>query len=565
MNFMRDDLRLPDLTFPDVKLGVRETHWNLNRWLYRNGAALRLGDAVEAIRSGRLGGPIVERIELVKKIHAAIRDQLAKGGSQNTAQTQITMTNYLVRWAEEANHPLTLAQIEATYLDWGNVLKHRVTVRKDLKAGTAWGYASHTGNVLDRVLGRQTPLIERTGIKQPRGRRTPQGVRADKQNMESTFAFGHLLQDICDGLPLAVLWGPLPARIALRGGGELEHWSKADPKRWSQLVLEAHSKARTLQTRYPLANLRILAELLMFIGQTGMNLGSAFQLKLRQFSYSTAAEEDSLDVRDYKERRGGEVLFKVFRTYKAHLERYLDWRRSVFPDEELLFPVVRPMAGAERKPPQFNPITQAGKHAGVRFVGPQMLRGARINWLLRESGDPELTADMAQHRVDVLRANYERPSLQRAIREVGRFWQANDPSLARATSLEPTAPGQCDGVPKAVEFKPKKAPSPDCVLPSGCLWCEHHRDVDSLDYVWALVSFRHLKWCEVALYHPPRGATTKHPAQFAIERISEKLIWFRESNAQRQGWVEESLARVEDGHYHPNWVPLVNRFDRGSA
>jgi len=40
-------------------------------------------------------------------------------------------------------------------------------------------------------------------------------------------------------------------------------------------------------------------------------------------------------------------------------------------------------------------------------------------------------------------------------------------------------------------------------------------------------------------------------------RLSDKLRWFLESNKQRQGWVDEALARVEEGNYHPDWLRLI--------
>lgn len=560
---MRENLHLPDLTFPDVKLGIAQTPWNLNRWLYRGGAALRLDKVAEAISSGRLGRPLLERIELVQKIHSVLCGQLASGGSKFSASTRIDSMNALVLWADENHRPLTVAEIQTTYIHWTDALNQRVKVRKDMLNATAYHYASLVGTFLDCVLCRARPMILLTRIRRGKTRKTPLGAQADKQNLEWTFAFGHLLQDICDGLPLEVLWGPLPARIPLRSGGELEHWSKAHAKEWRKTMLDNYAADRTLETRWPLANLRIEAELLMFIGQTGMNLAQAHQLALRHFSYSS--DVDSYKVREYKARRGGEVLFTIYKEYRAHFERYLAWRRSVFPGNTPLFPLVR-LPGRERSAdvaPRFTSIRKYCEQIGVRFVPPQMLRNTRVNWVLRRTGDPDLTAEMAQHGKEVLLGVYVRPSLQRAVGEICRYWQKNDPTLTRVIPLHPVAPGECDGEPKAMLFKPKEAPLPDCVRPSGCLWCEHHRDVDSLDYVWALACFRHLKIIEVSIYHPPQGASAKHPGEYAIERMSQKLTWFHDSNAKRHGWVEEALSRVDEGNYHPEWARLIRDMEGG--
>jgi hypothetical protein len=104
---------------------------------------------------------------------------------------------------------------------------------------------------------------------------------------------------------------------------------------------------------------------------------------------------------------------------------------------------------------------------------------------------------------------------------------------------------------------PKDASPPDCVRASGCLWCEHHRDIDSQDHVWALGSFRHLKVIEISNYKGPLEAETRHPAQHAVDRLSEKLRWFKDSNERRRSWVDEAFARIEEENYHPDWTTLI--------
>lgn len=567
---MRDIPPMPDLTFPNVKLGARETPWDLRRWLYHGGASVALDKVAAAIDSHQLGEPLPERIKLMQRIHDSISDKLAGGGSKATAASQTYALNWLIRWAEANNRPLTYETIQTTYIEWTDAQFHRVNVLRDLKQRSAHSRAVHAGRVLDLALERTTPMIEITRLRRPKVRKTARGVQADKQNLEQTFAFGHLMQDICDGLPLSALWGPLPVRISLHDGGELLRWSgrkavdllrhKTDTynQRYRlkeiQARLAAFEADRTLRTRFPLANLRIQAELMMFIGQTGMNMGQAHQLRLRHFSYSS--DVDGYKVMDYKTRRGGEVLFVIYKQYRAHFERYLEWRQSVFPDETLLFPLVR-QGRAEDKAPNLYSLVMACSEAGVRWVSPQKLRNARVNWLLRRSGDLDLTAELAQHSKQTLLRDYEVPSQQRAIGEITRFWLQADPTLNASVPQVPIAPGACSGSPSVVPFKPKVAVAPDCIHPSGCLWCEHHRDIDALDYIWSLACFRHLKILEVGRYHPPTGRVPKQPGEYAIERMSDKLTWFLESNAQRREWVEESLARVDEGNYHPDWARLI--------
>ncbi|WP_157991572.1 site-specific integrase [Caldimonas tepidiphila] len=569
---MHDDLLHRPRTFPGLPLGKNETVPDLRRLLYKGGAGARPAQADQAIREGLLGQVLPERIELVHLIHENLSGKFAGGGRAQTLRGEVRRIRDFFKWADASGATLSTSTVLGSYLEWSEHLLRRVKA-KELKMRSAYGLVMAVGGVLDGVLGRATPMVELTRIRRPKGRKTPQGAKADKQNLQETFAFGHLLADICDGLPLGVIWGPLVARIPLQGGGEISLWgggrplSKPNSERVPSKVhasakkMLAYENDRTMNHRMRRArvNLRIEAELCMFIGQTGMNLANAQQLQLCHFSYSS--DIDGYKVRDHKNRRGGEVLFEIYSEYRGHFERYLAWRRELFSESELLFPFLR-RGARECKQLDFRNVKNACKQAGVRWVPASVLRGTRVNWLLRRSRDPDLTAEMAQHHKQTLLDVYERPSQQVAVVELIRFWSAHDPTLARKKPSLAVAPGSCNGTPVASSAKPESAPKPDCRTPSGCLWCEHHRDIDSQDYVWSVASFRHLKTLELSRYCPPvkeRGAT--HPADHAIQRLSEKLAWFRDSNAQRRGWVDEALARIEESAYSDQWSHLIEAME----
>jgi hypothetical protein len=571
---MHDDLRDLSLTFPDIPVSELETPPDLKRLLYKGGSGVRADKAEQAIQDGLFGEVRPERIELVRLVHAYINGKLAGGGSAVTARNQIESITAFFGWADSVDASLTTIDVQAAYLKWADHLVQRFKVAKTLSERTAHSHALRLGQLLDGVLERQKPILHLTSITRPNSRKSPLGIAAEKQSLHATFTFGRLLQDICDGLPLSAIWA-LRIEIPLQGGGVVVPWTggstpRTDRKLEAWEVRNAEERKRAYESdrslehrgRKAVANTRIQAELLMFIGQTGMNLAQAHKLKLRHFSYSS--DVDGYKVRDYKQRRGGEVLFEIFAEYRSHFERYLEWRRALFPKSDELFPLIR--AGAhESNAPRFDLVISVCKQAGVSWVPPTMLRGTRVNWLLRRSSDPDLTAEVAQHYKQTLLRVYDRGSLHRTIGEVTRFWQGNDPALAGTEHLRAVAPGECDGKPVASPTKPETAPSPDCTRPSGCLWCEHHRDIDSLDYVWSLACFRHLKVLEMSKHCFPSTTENRlHPAQHSIDKLSEKLTWFRDSNATRRNWVEESLARVEEGNYHEEWARFIQDME-GSA
>lgn len=565
---MHDDLLRLDLTFPSFPVGDRETVPDLTRLLYKGGASIRVDRVAKAIEQNLLGSVQLDRVELVFQIHSYINGNLAGGGSSKTALGQFNELASFFGWADKNDAPLNLSDVSSSYIDWTEHLLWQVKITKHLTQMTAYHRARKVGQILDNVLDRERPISSTTRIKRPRTRKTPQGVKAEKQNLHTTFAFGRLLQDICDGTTINAIRDAATVCIPLQQGGEIEfkrpkkagleeRSAKGNVREMkdSALLYEAVGMLAHRFVR-DLINLRIQAELLMYIGQTSMNLAQAQNLRLQRFSYSS--DINGYKVREYKKRRNGEVLFEIFSEYRSHFERYLEWRRKLVPSTEArLFPFIRKDGTHEAQRINFGGMRSVCKRTGVKWTSASVLRGTRVNWLLRRSGDADITAEIAQHHTRTLLSSYAIPSQQRAISEITRFHLRNDPALFGEALMLAVAPGECDGIPNTSSEKPKSAPEPDCRRASGCLWCDHHRDIDSFEYVWSLACFRHLKILELSKNSAAKNGTATHPADNAIQRLSEKLSWFRNSNTVRAEWVEEAFARVEEADYCPQWSYLI--------
>lgn len=556
---MRDDFRIPDLTFPGIAFGPNENPWNLDILLYKGGAASSARKVRELIESGALGDPLFDRIPLVVKIHEVINDGHSQGGSRDSTEQAIGVVRQLFSFCDRTDRLLTTELVVQNYSAWAAWLYHRMKLPKQargpdgykrLAPRTAYQYAAFVGTILDRALDRHTRLIETTSIPPPTKKKTAIGVQAEKQSLADTFALGHLVQDLCDGIDLAMVRrDEAKHEIPLRTGGAFFWNGKVKMGTYNF----TSSETAAPRTQYALVNLRIESELLMFIGQTGINLKQAVNSEFRHFFY--VSHLDGYKVKDYKRRREGSVLFEIFKEYKQHFERYLNWRAALFPDSTYLFPLIAE-AGVRQDTRFSNGRVKAVcKDVGINYVPPQQLRNTRVNWLLRQSGDLEQTAEMAQHTKETLIRVYHRPSLQRAMAESTRFWSKYDPHQNRTLSL---APGACSGSPQSTPDRPSNAAEPDCEKASGCLWCENHRDVDSFDYVWALSSFMHLKGIELSKSGPPKpGVSALPPAKMAMDRILEKLRWFEESNEKRRNWVEEAQARIAEETFHPDFQAAI--------
>lgn len=564
---MLNERLLPRLTLPDLTQGTSATTVDLRVLLYRSGSTLNRKEFSKALELGKAGDFFPERVELVEKIHSFIEGKLVAGESPETAENRVHRTIRFFSWATEAGLPLTVNSLTETYLQWAQHLFQRYKVIKDLSQAGSYASASVVGSIIDVLLGRSRSIITLTRLKRPRERKTPQGRLAERQNLTDTFTFGHLLQDICDGLTLEVI-KQRRILIPLRGGGVFKPWTGSRKNGPTEIIPQSEvidiqnqeqasdrGSFNEPRGRQSVINIRITAELLIFIAQTGINLTPANNLKMRQFSYES--DIDGYRVKNYKARRQGETLFEIYKDYRSHFERYLQWRAHLFPGSALLFPFIKESAH-ETKPPTLEVLRRVCREANVPWIAPRTLRATRVNWMLRRSSDPDLTAELAQHSKKTLIQIYEVPSAHRTVAEVGRFWLSGDPTLSIANAADSIAPGRCDGRPVESASKPAEAPSPDCLRASGCLWCEHHRDIDTQEYVWAVASFRYLKTLEATRHMAPsEEQELRIPAQHVINRLNEILAWFKGSNLRRKKFVEVALSRVEGGHYHPDWSYLI--------
>lgn len=570
---------LPNLSFQELTYGKRQAPWDLRRFLYRGGAGTNARIVGDKIDAGELGQPLIERVELVRLIHEVLVNELGRGGRRDTVQSKIVTLKQFFVWADDVGARLDLESIERSYLLWTDALLQRVRFGTGLSEKTAYGYGGSVGSLLDRLLGRGSPIVRSTRLRYSKNGLRSVSPKADKQNLEETYAFGRFLLDIADGLNLAAIWGDLPVIIPLRNGLKLEEWSgrqapstilNQNPKYLRQYKYiaarsakrrNAHEADRTLRTRYPLVNLRIQAEMLMLMGQPAVNLAQVYSLRMDQWKFKPSIQ--GFEVRSYKHRRWGEVVFEIYPEYKKVFKRYLEWRAAIFPNDPdgLLFPLIR-SGRHEETPPSFELIKKRCARAGIKYISPIQLRNTKANWMLRVDNDPERTADEMQHSVKTLLGTYEKPSQQRAMVQVKQFWAKADPARVAA------GPGGCAGkAPEPTLDIPPTATQPDCVTPAGCLFCEHQRDIDSLDHFWSLASYRLLKSYELAAHRQSQSKKNlpKHPAEIAIGRLTEKLVYMKALGKKWEEWVKEALIRVEEGRYHPDWAAMIEDGRMGEA
>lgn len=550
-----------DFKFYNINYGKTESVWDLSALLYKGASSANKRNISQRISSGEFGDTLFGRLSLVSKIFEVINSRLINGSSRHTIHSQISAMRNMFSWIDISDRELNENTVESCFIDWTDFLIHKQRIVGAISESTVSGQANLVASILDEVLELNRGLMSKTRVKRNSHRKNAPGTKADKQDLAETFSFGEFLVDITSGLTLEKVFGSLPVLIEFRTGSILTEWSGLrpieiikTPSHPSKSVREqtaakrvAWEQDKTWRTRYPLLNLRLEAELLIFIAQTGMNLSQAYKLTTGSFSYQSHSSGYQVR-RVFKNRRQGEVEFVIYSEYRIHFENYLAWRKAIFGNDPnaRLFPLASPKGRSEDKAPTFITLRKRCQILGIKLVSASSLRKTRVNWILRRSGDLTLTAELHQHSESTLLRNYQTPNHQRAAVEISQFIAATDPSLS------PPGPGKCvKNSPMPIKEAPANAPSPDCTNPAGCLFCDHQRDVNNLDHCWSLVTYRYCKSVELSKYK--QFDTSDNPAALAIQEITKRLTRFKEHSAQSNSWLEEATARVEEGDFHPQW------------
>lgn len=553
-------LGLDSLTFP-IEYGLRETPLSLKSLAYFGGAACNIRILEETISSGALGKPIVSRIPLIRKIHYELLVCLESGGARSTVVSTFSYIRQFYTFCDKSGISIDMNNVIEAYLEWTASMRFRCMNphrnlggngrRRKLSMRTAYGQGMVVGTLIDKIVAKRTKVFESTGLSKPKRMKSPVGVKAEKQNLEQAKTYIGFLQDLCDEFTLKLVQEePFPINISLRCGKTFTRTREGSVK--------SSLDCGKLGRRYWLANIRIEAEMAMFVAQTGINVEQVVGLQLKKFCY--VSHLDSYQVKEHKSRRGGAVIFEIYKQYRPHFERYLAWRRSLFPpDTGFVFPFIGEEGTRILARRDCSRMRKICKELNIPFQCSSVLRSTRINWLLRRSGDPEQTAEMAQHSMHVLKTDYEVPSLQRAMGEQVVFWNKLESDISKTESV---APGECTSTPLLMENAPKGIANPDCNTVYGCLFCASHRDLDEPDYVWALATFGFFKVLEVERGRSSGKETSL--AKQALVQIEEKLAWFERSGDERKAWVEQARSRVLNEYFHVSFKVAILELMGGS-
>ncbi len=557
-------------------MGTHETAWDLKVLLYKNATSVRRDKVMKRIDNGDFGNRLPERATLVMKLYDMLMGLLISGSSHRTIKTYLEQVWKFFAAIDKNNLPCTEEEIVSSFKIWTEYLLARVNQKKDLSHFTAYKTASIIANIIAKTLSLPGSkpghsLMLNTRLSRPNKNKPVLGTQADKQNLANTFQFGRILTAICHSLDLATVRGPVPIKIKLSEEKVITIAGNLKDPDLDVSTIENPAVRRTailkrqalpddvslfeVNKRSNILNLRIEAELLIFLAQTGMNLAQAVLLKSEDYRWQTNGEDYDV-FRVYKGRRQGESIFSCYNTYREHLQNYLKWLNDTgFKSlDDRLFPLLsRGMVRSTASKTTLSSVKNLFKKNELTFINPSELRNTRVNWLIRHTDDISLTASQMGHTADVLVRDYLRPHHQRATSEIISFHNDYDPSLAAP------GPGVCVGKshPQSISQASKDAPVPDCISPEGCIFCTHHKDIMSYDYCWKLASHLRIKKIELGEYKPSNKNYT-HPACLVIDRLNLKLEAIAKSSSIRDQWVINARDSIRAGNYHPQWSGFIN-------
>jgi hypothetical protein len=546
---------IPDLTLSGLTLGPKQNPIDL-RWLLYKGAASTHGRNIKnAVESGRLGQPQMERLPLLAAIHGHWQSSVtAKDVATATVKELWLRLRAFVAFTESADRPLTIAGVLELYIAYCAHTERR----SDLKPSTQYEYSLALATTIAPALDLDSTKLQwRSKIRRPR----QLGNKAAKENLEGTATFVQTLLETIEQLPVGVIRGPLPVTLTYAAGGEhtihcgtplkpvssLKHAGNAYKEKRAANIRERRAKDTSNRKRNRLINLRLEAELLIFINQTGCNLTPALRLIGSKFRYQS--EGDYLRLFVWKNRAKHEVELRIHKAYRKHFEGFLEWRSAIFPGDQdgLTFPFVWNDGdqALQRTIWPFVFTHDLMKAIGQPFVGTRQLRKTIGNFGKRRLSR-QFAAELLGNTERTFRENYEEVHHQVAVAELVNFWRDTE-ALVPAVG-----PGGCrQAVPQPRADAPDGAPKPDCESGGACLFCDQNRDLRSFDHVWNLASLHHLKLAEFNADRTPLSRKKDHPVALTIERIAAKLDALKALRGEYAEWVAEANLRAQEGRYHP--------------
>jgi hypothetical protein len=545
----------PRLVFETYNYTKRAVPFDLALFAYFDTACLkRSNELLDSYHRYTPGGRA--RYELLCKIHDAMNAKLQSGGSQASLETTYNGLKSFYMCCDDSNINPSELNVHEALANWANFVQSNSEKISAKYSNTMFKIVT---GIIAKAL--RTPVSVLT-----RGIRKPKGSKSTRKNLNSsdlnaTFAFGQMCYDICQSLEYISIMALPPINISIRNGYTEQRWGLKWTEESIRKVLslpesEHHRIKPNLINRRAEINLRIQAEASILMAQSGLSPAQMIKLPIAEYTYHV--EGDNIVISAFKHRRQGMVSFPIYKEYKRHFIKYLEFRKeldALFESDKLF-----PQVGIHNEPVdnKYQPkaLKDFCKRADVEYRNPLSNKAIRSNWFSRKTGGFDIGAKLNQHTPHTNIANYHRDDENVASLEFQSYWDTERPKWQAIIN------GSCaDKTP--ISFKHEEASTivPNCQNPSGCLFCKSFRGQRTLDWVWALLSYREVKKHEAALIRSKINSDAPPPAFKVIQRIGELLSQYKSLGNQEMQWAIEAEQKITDFKIHPSWRYYIQLVD----
>lgn len=547
-----------------LNYGSHQIPWDLSVYLYEGASLESRRTVAKSIQENKYGELCQHRVEFVSNLFEYFEYKIQSGSSRSTIITHLERLTIFIKWCDKNQRRLSISSFSKDFIDWVNAEKIRAN-KEGLDKFSARKCCGIVANILAKSQAIENfPDGESLLLRTQFNFQTSPVSDDDTLYAESEIKeFGGLIKAIIEQLTIEAIRGELPLSLKLPNDRQItlkNHFKGSIlsiddmSANYKQRYLEARrsldSSEKVLDSfrRLNLVNIRIEAELYLFISQSNMNLSQA--LSLKQTEFRMMKQDDEYEVFTvYKNRRQGTATFRCYKDYRTIFLKYLQWLKDIgFTSEDSLFPFVatQSIVKADANKQHLKRLKRLCTQASIPYISTKKLRTFKSNWLFKNSNDKSVVVELMSHDKKTFDKYYRKQNKSESIKELGKY---------NSQDLTALVIGLCTSNCQHPE-KYKNIQTtilPDCVNPEGCLFCTNHKDIRNYDYCFKLLSHRHLKQLELTL-NPNLGS---HPAKDIITRIEQKIEKLRELGDSEKKWVRKAEGLIMSGEYHPDWSDTI--------
>lgn len=548
-----------------LQYGTHEIPWDLSIYLYAGASLEHRSTIAKSIQEKKYGEICKHRVQFISNIFDYLEYRIQSGSTRSTITTLLTRLTIFIKWCDKNNRDLSIDSFVEDFIAWANAEKIRVK-RENLDEHSTRKMCSMVANILSKSqevesFPNGTSLLVRTQFNyKPKSEKDETNLASDSQIVE----FGELIKLIIRQLNIETIRGELPITLKISKDKEIllkcgfvgsskgtENMKTYERKLYLNLRRQLQPYEHILDSyhRLFLVNLRIEAELYLFISQSNMNLSQAISMK--QSEFRMMLQDDEYEVFTvYKNRRQGESTFRCYKDYRTIFLTYLQWLKDVgFTSTDSLFPFLiekKSVIRIQGKKINLRRLRVLCEETGISHISPQKLRTFKSNWLFRNSDDKSVVVALMSHDRKTFERHYRKQNKLESMKELGKYNSQDLVKLAIGLCASHCQNPEND---KTIETTILS----DCISPEGCLFCVNHKDIRSYDYCFKLISHRYLKQLELTL-NPYQG---KHPAKEIISRIEQKIDRLKELGSSEKQWIVKAEASIMSGDYHTDWSDTI--------